>query len=97
VVEDLVKNKEVDITSKHPSLNKNHIVGDFRFVLLEKVLSRSNKLPFLERFIMNYYFILHKLSLSEEKGFGLDSSFVKIERVPLMVSVPENIILNRIK
>lgn len=96
VVEDLVKNKEIDITSKYPSLNKNHIVGDFRFVVLEKVLSRSNKLPFMERFIMDYYFVLRKLSLSEEKGFGLDSSFVKIERVPLVVSAPENIILNRV-
>lgn len=97
VVEDLVKNKEIDITSKYPSLNKNHIVGDFRFVVLEKVLSRSNKLPFMERFIMDYYFILRKLSLSEEKGFGLDASFVKIERVPLVVSAPENIILNRVQ
>lgn len=86
VVEDLVKNKEVDITSKYESLNKHNIVGDFRFVVLEKVLSRSNKLRFIERFVMEYYFILKRFSLSEERGFGLDISFVTIERVPLMVS-----------
>ncbi|MFM6976485.1 MAG: KUP/HAK/KT family potassium transporter [Sphingobacteriaceae bacterium] len=96
VVEDLVKNKEIDITSKYPSLNKYHIVGDFKFIVLEKVLSKSNKLPFIERFIMDYYFILKKFSLSEEKGFGLDSSFVKIERVPLMVSFIDDTELKRI-
>lgn len=86
VVEDLVRNKEVDITSTYKSLNKYQIAGDFRFIVLEKVLSRSNKLPFIQRFIMDYYFILKKLSLSEERGFGLDISFVSVERVPLMVS-----------
>lgn len=96
VVEDLVKNKEIDITSKYPSLQKHQIVGDFKFVVLEKVLSKSNKLPFIERFIMDYYFILRKLSLSEEKGFGLDSSFVTIERVPLIVSTVDDTQLKRI-
>ncbi|RYE19328.1 MAG: potassium transporter Kup, partial [Sphingobacteriaceae bacterium] len=55
VVEDLVKNGEVDITSKYTSLNKYKIVGDFRFVVLEKVLSRSHNLSFIEHFIMEYY------------------------------------------
>jgi KUP system potassium uptake protein len=96
VVEDLVKNKEIDITSKYPSLQKHQIVGDFKFVVLEKVLSKSNKLPFIERFIMDYYFILRKLSLSEEKGFGLDSSFVTIERVPLIVSTVDDTQLKRV-
>ncbi|HXH98955.1 MAG TPA: KUP/HAK/KT family potassium transporter [Sphingobacteriaceae bacterium] len=86
VVEDLVKNNEVDITSRYDSLSKHNIVGDFRFVVLEKVLSRSNKLRFIERFVLEYYFILKRFSLSEERGFGLDVSFVTIERVPLMVS-----------
>ena len=86
VVEDLVKNGEVDITSKYTSLNKYKIIGDFRFVVLEKVLSKSNVLSFWDKFIMDYYFILKKFSLSEERGFGLDISFVTIERVPLMIS-----------
>ena len=96
VVEELVLKGEVDITSQYSSLNKYKIVGDFRFIVLEKVLSRSNNLTFLERIIMDYYFILKKFSLSEESGFGLDSSFVTVERVPLIVSIPENTELKRI-
>ena len=63
VVEDLVKNKEVDITSRYESLNKNNIIGDFKFVVLEKFLSYDNELPFFEKLILNSYFILRIESL----------------------------------
>ncbi|MFA6944898.1 MAG: KUP/HAK/KT family potassium transporter [Pedobacter sp.] len=97
VVEELVKNKEVEITSKYTSLNKYKIIGDFRFVVLEKVLSRSNVLSFMDKFIMDYYFILKKFSLSEERGFGLDISFVTIERVPLVISTQDTNELTRLE
>jgi len=96
VVEELVRNGEIDITSKYPSLNKHHIVGDFRFVVLEKVLSRSNRLNLLERLTMAYYFVLKKLGLSEEKGFGLDLSFVTVEQVPLIVTKTDTVHLTRV-
>ena len=97
VVEELVKNKEVDITSRYTSLNKYKIVGDFRFVVLEKILSKSNVLSFKDKFIMDYYFILKKFSLSEERGFGLDVSFVTVERVPLMISYQDTSELTRME
>ncbi|WP_179415438.1 KUP/HAK/KT family potassium transporter [Mucilaginibacter sp. E4BP6] len=97
VVEELVKNGEVDITSKYTSLNKHKIVGDFRFVVIEKVISRSHNLSLYESFLMSYYSILKKLSLSEERGFGLDLSFVTVEKVPLMLAAPETVELDRIK
>lgn len=96
VVEELVRNGEIDITSKYPSLNKHHIVGDFRFVVLEKVLSRSNRLSLIERLTMAYYFVLKKLGLSEEKGFGLDLSFVTVEQVPLIVTKTDTVQLTRV-
>jgi KUP system potassium uptake protein len=97
VVEELVRNGEIDITSKYPSLNKHHIVGDFRFVVLEKVLSRSNRLNLLERLTMAYYFVLKRLGLSEEKGFGLDLSFVTVEQVPLIVTKTDTLHLTRVE
>ena len=45
---------------------------------------------------MEYYLILKSLGLSEERGFGLDLSFVTVEQVPLLLSDPEPIALNRI-
>lgn len=96
VVEDLVKNGEVDITSQYKSLNKHKIVGDFRFVVIEKILSRSHNLSFYEKFIMGYYAQLKKVSLSEERGFGLDLSFVTVETVPLMLTIPDSVELTRV-
>lgn len=95
VVEDMVKKGEVDITSTYKSLNKHNIVGDFRFVVIEKVLSRSHNLSLYESFIMGYYLYLKKVSLSEEKGFGLDLSFVTVEKVPLMLTTPETVEIHR--
>ncbi len=96
VVEDLVKKGEVDITSTYKSLNKHKIVGDFRFVVIEKVLSRSHNLSFYESFIMAFYVYLKRVSLSEERGFGLDLSFVTVEKVPLMLTAPETVEIQRV-
>lgn len=86
VVEDRVKNREVNITSRYESLERNNVVGDFQFVVLEKYLSEDNDLPLRERIIMKLHFWLKEISLSEERGFGLDSSNVTIEKFPLIVS-----------
>jgi len=96
VVEDLVKKGEVNITSTYKSLNRHKIVGDFRFVVIEKVVSRSHNLSLYERFIMAFYHYLKKVSLSEERGFGLDLSFVTVEKVPLMLADPETVEIQRI-
>ena len=96
VVEDLVKNKEVDITSRYESLNKNNIIGDFKFVVIEKYLSYDNELPFFEKLILNSYFLMKHLSLSESRAFGLDTSSVKVEKFPMVFKAPDDINLKRI-
>jgi KUP system potassium uptake protein len=45
-------------------------------VVLEKYLSQDNELPFFEKVVMRFFFWLKDISLSEEKGFGLDQSNV---------------------
>ncbi|MCF8323012.1 MAG: KUP/HAK/KT family potassium transporter [Flavobacterium sp.] len=97
VIKDMVQKGEVDITSRYESLNKNNIIGDFKFVLSEKFLSNDSDILWHEKIIMNSYFLIKKLSLSEERGFGLDSSSVKIEKFPMVLHAPENISLTRIK
>ena len=96
VVRDLVENKEVNITSRYESLERNNVVGDFQFVVMEKYLSQDNELPFFERIIMKFHFWLKDLSLSEEKGFGLDTSYVTVEKFALVVAPISNIRLKRL-
>jgi KUP system potassium uptake protein len=97
VVEELVKNKEVDLTSRYSSLNKQHLIGDFKFVVMEKFLSYENTLDVYTKVILNMYFFMKKLTISEEKAFGLDTSNVTIEKVPLIVSPPNNYKFTRIE
>lgn len=97
VVEEMVKNKEVNITTGYESLKKYNIVGDFKFVVLQKILSQTGELGFIQRIVIDIYNLLRRVSLSEEKGFGLDSSFVTVERVPLVVAKTKEIVLKRLK
>jgi KUP system potassium uptake protein len=96
VVEELMKNGEVDVTSRYSSLSKQNITGDFRFVVLKRHLSNENDLSLYERLIMDGYFMLDKLSLSEEKAFGLDTSSVIIEKVPMVIAPVKDFKLNRV-
>ena len=96
VVEDMVSNKEVNVVSRYESLQRNNIVGDFEFIVMEKFLSQDNELPFWEKVVMNVYFALKEVSLSEERGFGLDQSNVKVEKFPLIVAPVTRLKLKRI-
>jgi KUP system potassium uptake protein len=96
VVEDMVANKEVNITSRYESLQRNNVVGDFQFIVLEKFLSQDNELPFFERIVMKLYFWLKRISLSEERGFGLEQSNIVVEKFPLIVSPANKVKMQRI-
>ncbi|HAO46739.1 MAG TPA: potassium transporter Kup, partial [Chitinophagaceae bacterium] len=78
------------------SQQRNNVAGDFKFIVLEKFLSQDNELPFFERVIMKLYFWLKEISLSEEKGFGLEQSMVKVEKFPLIIMPVSNLKLKRV-
>ena len=97
VVEDLVANREVNISSRYESLERNNVVGDFQFIVMEKYLSQDTELPIFERMIMKFHFWLKDRSLSEERGFGLDTSNVVVEKFPLIVAPLINFRLKRVE
>jgi KUP system potassium uptake protein len=96
VVENMVANREVNITSRYESLQRNNVVGDFQFIVMEKFLSRDNELPFFEKLIMKWHFWIKDKSLSEERGFGLEQSNVTVEKFPLIVAPVSKLKLMRI-
>lgn len=96
VVEDLVANREVNVLSRYDSLERTNTTGDFQFIVMEKYLSDDNEFPLWERIIMKVHFWLKAISLSEEKGFGLDTSNVTIEKFPLIVAPVPNPRLKRV-
>jgi KUP system potassium uptake protein len=72
------------------------VTGDFRFVVLEKYLSVENALPQVEKLVMQGYFYIKQFTASEDKYFGLDTSSVKVEKVPLVITPAQNVTLTRI-
>ena len=91
MVEEMMANKEINVVNRNETLHRGNIMGDFRFIVLEKFLSRDNELPLVERLIMKAYFLLKRVSLSEERAFGLDLSDVTIEKYPIIVSAVSDI------
>ena len=83
--------------SRYESLEKNNVVGDFQFIVMEKYLSQDNDFPIWERMIMKLHFWLKAISLSEERGFGLDPSNVVIEKFPLIVSPVVSLRMKRVE
>jgi KUP system potassium uptake protein len=96
VVEELARNKEVDIMSRYDSLRKHKVVGDFRFVVIERILNYDYSLKLYDRVMMGGYALLKQMSLSEEKAFGLDTSSVTLEKVPLITTFTQGSTLQRV-
>ena len=96
VVEDLVNKKEVDISSRYYSLSKNNVIGDFRFIVIEKYISNENVFNFYQRLVLGSYSFLKLFALNEGKAFGLDTSLVTIEKVPLILNPVGRIDLKRL-
>lgn len=96
VVQEMVANKELDITSRYPSLSKHNLAADFKFVILEKFLSYDNEFSMMDGFILNSYFFIKHLSLSDHKAFGLDTSDTVVEKMPFVVAPVSSISLKRI-
>ena len=96
VIKELMESGEMNAVSRYASLSKHNVMGDFRFVVMKKFMSNENELPFLQAIILELYFFLKRISLSEEKAFGLDTSNVIIEKTPLIIRPVKNMRLERI-
>jgi KUP system potassium uptake protein len=85
VVEEMAKNNEIDLLSRYESIRKYDISGDFRFIIIDRIQNYDIDFPAREQLILDLYDILKRIGISEVKAFGLDTSNVMIETVPLSV------------
>jgi KUP system potassium uptake protein len=97
VVQELDKAGEVELDSRYKSLAPAGIKGDFRFVVINRYLSPDHDLPLYEDVILESYFAIKRFALSEPRAFGLDTSSVTVETVPLVLSPPRDVQLVRIR
>ena len=95
VVQDMEADKEVTIETQYRSLNVHRNAGDFRFVLFKRFLSYDNDLTTSQRLIMTGYMQLKRIALSTKEAYGLDTSNVVTEAIPLVLKVPKRLPLQR--
>jgi KUP system potassium uptake protein len=96
VLQELVRNDEVDITSRYESLRKHHVPGDFKFVLIDRIQNYDFDFKYVEQFIMDVYSVLKNIGVPDVKAYGLDTSNVYVEKVPLQLDEDKPVKLHRI-
>lgn len=95
IVKELVAKQELNLHNRADGSTKYNREPDFKFVVIEKYLSVENELVLKDGLLLNSYFFLKHLGLSDEKAFGLDKSDVVVEQVPLIYQPAQHIPLNR--
>lgn len=86
VVDDLVADGEVELTSSYPSLHKNGIPGDFRFIIIHRIYYPEDSRNRRQNLLMSLYALIRKIGIGEPSALGLDTSVVVVERVPLIIA-----------
>nr|WP_317044522.1 KUP/HAK/KT family potassium transporter [Chryseobacterium timonianum] len=85
VVNDMIKNHEVDVEDSLEQAYQQNKIGDFKFMIMDSFLSYDNRMPFWKNFVMKGYYNLRYLSVKDYINFGLDKSHIETEQYPLVV------------
>lgn len=86
VVEDLVADGELELTSSYPSLRKNKIPGDFCFIIIHRIYYPEDSRDRKQNLLMSLYALIRRIGIGEPNALGLDTSVVVVERVPLIIA-----------
>ncbi|MES2617722.1 MAG: KUP/HAK/KT family potassium transporter [Bacteroidota bacterium] len=97
IVQNLVAEKELNLHIRADGSTKYNAEPDFKFVVIEKFLSVENEFALKEGLLLNSYFLLKRLGLSDEKAFGIDKSDVIVEQIPFVYQPTNPIELTRNK
>jgi KUP system potassium uptake protein len=84
IVKELINNKELNLHIRPDGSSKYNNEPDFKFIVLEKFLSIESEFTLREGLLLNGYFFLKRLGVSDEKAFGLEKSDVEVEQIPLV-------------
>jgi KUP system potassium uptake protein len=95
IVQNLVDNKELNLHIRADGSTKYNSEPDFKFVIIEKFLSVENEFAVRDGLLLNSYYILKNMSLSDTRAFGLDKSDVVIEEIPIVYQPISNLELER--
>ena len=95
VIEDMVKNNEVDIISRYQSLRNHDIMGDFKYVFIDRIVNNDHDFTTHQKFVMQIYSVLRKMSIPDWKALGMDTSNVYVDAIPLNTDIRSKRIMRR--
>ena len=86
IVQDLQASGELPPQDKKYSIYGASTVGTFQFCVIHKSVSTKTELSTLDEIILNTKYAIRKIAGSKERWFGLDTSVLITENVPLITS-----------
>ena len=86
IVQDLQARGELPDQEKKYSIYGKSTVGTFKFCFINKSVSTKTELSDLDEFILNAKYSIRKIAGSKVKWYGLDTSSLITESVPLVLS-----------
>jgi KUP system potassium uptake protein len=97
VLQELVANHEISLESGYPSLRMHHIPADFHYVIIRRIQNYDFDFPAFQQFIMDVYRWLTKMSTTDIRAYGLDTSNVTEEKVSFVIETGKRNVLSRVK
>ena len=84
IVQDMQERGELPVQEKKYSIYGKSTVGSFKFCVIHKSVTTKTELSDLDEFILNAKYSIRRLAGSKVKWYGLDTSSVIMENVPLI-------------
>ena len=87
-LEDLVATGEIELGTGYDSLKKYGFTGDFKYVLIERIMLYDFKLSSTESFILTLHSLIDRLSIPAVRALELDTTNTIVEQVPIIINKP---------
>lgn len=86
VIRELIKNKEIEFKPRNYMIDYENLkgIGNFKFIIIEEVLALENDFSAWDNFIISTQLFVKKFTVSPQKWYGIDTSVVDIEKVPIL-------------
>ncbi|HRP00291.1 MAG TPA: KUP/HAK/KT family potassium transporter [Flavobacteriales bacterium] len=96
VLEEMDACHELEFKSKYESIQKGDFHTDICYVLMDRFMSIENEFTFTDDLILDAYFAIKTVALSDREAFGLDPNVTIVEKVPLVLPTKRELPLRRI-
>jgi KUP system potassium uptake protein len=97
VLEDLQNSGEIKLQSSYESLKMHDFEGDFKFILIDRIMSRDFNLSNWENFILSLNSVVRKISITDLRTLSLDTTNTIIEQVPITIDQPLSYRIKRLE